>query len=73
MTESVPGSVDIDDRAIHALSEKLRVPELRVVEVYKTEYNRLAAQSRIPTFVSVLAMNNTRSILRDGGANDNMR
>jgi hypothetical protein len=68
MMESVVDSPNIDDRAIHELSEKLRVPELRVVEVYKTEFKRLAAQSRIQTYVSVLAMSNTRSILRDAAA-----
>jgi hypothetical protein len=68
MMESVADSPNIDDRAIQELSEKLRVPELRVVEVYKTEFKRLAAQSRIQTYVSVLAMSNTRSILRDAAA-----
>jgi hypothetical protein len=68
MMESVADSPNIDDRAIQELSEKLRVPELLVVEVYKTEFKRLAAQSRIQTYVSVLAMSNTRSILRDAAA-----
>ena len=67
MTESIPSSDDDAHRAIQALSEKLDVPELKVLEVYKTEYRRLSAQSRIATFVSVLAMRNTRSILRDSG------
>jgi hypothetical protein len=65
MAESIPRSDDDAQLAIQALSEKLHVPELRVLEVYKTEYRRLSAQSRIATFVSVLAMRNTRSILRD--------
>jgi hypothetical protein len=65
MTQAVAESADFDDRAIHELSEKLKVPERSVVEVYRTEFKRLAAVSRIPTFVSVLAMSNTRSILRD--------
>jgi len=67
MTESIPSSDDDAQQAIQALSRKLDVPELKVLEVYKTEYSRLSAQSRIATFVSVLAMRNTRSILRDGG------
>jgi uncharacterized protein (DUF2126 family) len=67
MAESIPSADDDARRAIQALSEKLDVPELKVLEVYKTEYHRLSAQSRIPTFVSVLAMRNTRSILRDSG------
>jgi uncharacterized protein DUF3562 len=67
MTESIPSSDDDARRAIQALSEQLDVPEVKVLEVYKTEYNRLSAESRIATFVSVLAMRNTRSILRDSG------
>ena len=65
MAESVPVSDDDAQRAIQALSEKLDVPELKVLEVYKTEYRRLSEQSRIGTFVSVLAMRNTRSILQE--------
>jgi uncharacterized protein (DUF2126 family) len=68
MAESNPDSDDDARRAIQALSEQLDVPEVKVLEVYKTEYRRLSAQSRIATFVSVLAMRNTRSILRDSGA-----
>jgi hypothetical protein len=68
MPESIPSSDDDAQRAIQALSEKLDVPELKVLEVYKTEYRRLSAQSRIATFVSVLAMRNTRSILRHAAA-----
>jgi hypothetical protein len=67
MPESLPSSDDDAQRAILALSEKLHVPELTVLDVYKTEYRRLSAQSRIATFVSVLAMRNTRSILQDAG------
>jgi len=67
MAESIPGADDDARRAIQSLSEKLDVPELKVLEVYKTEYNRLSAESRIATFVSVLAMRNTRTILRDSG------
>ena len=52
---------------MQALSEKLKVPELKVIEVYKTEYRRIAAQSRIKTFVSVLAIRNTRALLSDPG------
>jgi hypothetical protein len=68
MPESIPSGDDDAQRAIQALSEKLDVPEFKVLEVYKTEYRRLSAQSRIATFVSVLAMRNTRSILRDAGS-----
>jgi hypothetical protein len=68
MPESIPSADDDAQRAIQALSEKLDVPEFKVLEVYKTEYRRLSAQSRIATFVSVLAIRNTRSILRDAGS-----
>jgi hypothetical protein len=53
-----------DSPAIRALSKQLQVPERKVMEVYRAEFNRLAAQSRIGTFLSVLAMRNTRSLLR---------
>ena len=69
MKESVSG-LENDARAIQALSEKLKVPERKVIEVYRTEFNRLAAQSRIETFLGVLAMRNTKSILRNSGATD---
>ena len=59
---------DDDTRAIQALSEKLKVPELKVIEVYRAEFKRLAAQSRIGTFLSVLAIRNTRSLLRQSEA-----
>ena len=68
MPESISDSDDDAKRAIQALSEQLHVPELKVLEVYKTEYRRLSAQSRIATFVSVLAIRNTRSILREAGS-----
>ena len=68
MPESIPSGEDDAQRAIQALSEQLDVPEVKVLEVYRTEYRRLSAESRISTFVSVLAMRNTRSILRNDGA-----
>jgi len=61
-------TLEDDSRAIQALSEQLQVPELKVTEVYRAEFSRLAAQSRIDTFLSVLAMRNTRSLLRRSGA-----
>jgi hypothetical protein len=66
--ESIPISDDDAQRAIQALPEQLQVPEFKVLEVYKTEYIRLSSQSRIANFVSVLAMRNTRSILRNAGS-----
>jgi hypothetical protein len=59
---------DDDARAVAALSEKLNLPEREVVEIYKIEFDRLAEQARIPNFLSVLAMRNTRSILRASGS-----
>jgi len=57
--------IEKDDAAIQALSEKLQVPALKVIEVYRTEFKRLAAQSRIDTYLGVLALRNTKSILRE--------
>jgi predicted metallopeptidase len=54
-----------DGVALQALSEKMNVHPLKVIEVYRAEFKRLAAQSRIDTFISVLAMRNTRSLLRE--------
>jgi hypothetical protein len=67
MIESVSGIQDDDARAVAALSEKLQLPERQVVEIYKIEFERLAEQARIPNFLSVLAMRNTKSILRSSG------
>jgi hypothetical protein len=52
-----------DENAIAALSEKLHVSANDVVEIYKGEFTRLNAQARIKTYVGVLAMSNTKSIL----------
>jgi Protein of unknown function (DUF3562) len=67
MIESVSRIQDDDARAVAALSEKLQLPEREVVEIYKIEFDRLAEQARIPNFLSVLAMRNTKSILRSSG------
>ena len=67
MSESIERPEVDDPRAIRALSERHQVPELKVIELYKAEYRRLAAESRIANFLSVLAMRNTRAILRAGG------
>jgi hypothetical protein len=67
MMESVSRIQDDDARAVAALSEKLQLPEREVVEIYKIEFDRLAEQARIPNFLSVLAMRNTKSILRSSG------
>jgi hypothetical protein len=64
MIEQVPRIQDDDARAVAALSEKLNLPEREVVEIYRIEFDRLAEQARIPNFLSVLAMRNTKSILK---------
>jgi len=64
MTESELPVETEQDRAIAQISDKLRVPAQEVGEIYRKEFERLAVQARIPTFVATLAMRNTRSILR---------
>ena len=51
---------------IRALSDKLQVPMHEVGAIYRVEFDRLAHGARIPTYLGVLAMSNTRSILREG-------
>lgn len=63
MTGSVPPQETEQDRAIAQISDMLRLPVHEVGEVYKREFFRLAEQARIPNFLAVLAMRNTRSIL----------
>jgi hypothetical protein len=67
MTESVSPLQNDHARAIATLSDKLHVPLHEVGEIYQKEFDRLAERARIPTFLVVLAMSNTRSILRRGG------
>ena len=50
-------------QAIAALSEKLGVGVKEVEQVYQEEFEKLAARARVPNFLSVLALNRTRSIL----------
>ena len=66
MTESVSSLEKDHVRAIATLSEKLRVPAYEVGEVYRKEFDRLAVGARIPTYLIVLAMSHTQSILRGG-------
>jgi hypothetical protein len=51
-------------RAITSLSDRLHAPVDAVDAIYRHEYDRLAQAARIPTYLVVLAMNKTRSILR---------
>ena len=64
MTESFSRLGSDHGSVIASLSDKLKIPEHEVDEIYKREFDRLALQGRIPTFLVVLAMRNTRSILR---------
>jgi len=49
---------------IARLSHKLHVPLHEVREIYGEQLERLAADARVQSFVSVLALRNTRDILR---------
>jgi len=60
--------IENDHDALQKLSEKLKVPPLKVIEVYRTEFKRLASQSRIATYLGVLALQKTKSILREQGS-----
>jgi len=73
MTESASRLEHEQARAIATLSDKLHVPVHEVGEIYKKEFARLAKRARIPTFLVVLAMSNTRSILRGGGRSATLR
>jgi hypothetical protein len=53
-----------DAQAIATLSAKWCVSIKDIVDVYKAEFDRLAAGARITEFLIVLALNRTRSILR---------
>lgn len=69
MTASVSEPADLDAtqaRAIAALAEKLHLPLSEVRQVYLNEHNRLKSQARICSFVGVLAISSTRSVLRSG-------
>ena len=50
--------------AIATLCDELKFSAQEVGAVYKEEFDRLAAEARISTFLDVLAMSHTRSILR---------
>jgi hypothetical protein len=53
-------------KTIRALSDTLQVPMHEVGAIYLMEFDRLARGARIPTYLGVLAMSHTRSILREG-------
>ena len=50
---------------VSALARRLHIPVSDVGAVYVKELARLAADARIEGFLSVLALRNTREILRD--------
>lgn len=52
--------------AVVALSENLKLSAHVVQEIYSQEFDRLAMKARVQSFVGVLAMRNTRAILREG-------
>ena len=54
-----------DERIIADLSQSFSVPFKNVQAIYREQLRRLAEGARIRTFLSVLAMRRTRSILRD--------
>jgi len=49
---------------IARLSNQLQIPLHEVREVYGAQLNRLATDARIANFLGVLALRNTRDILR---------
>jgi len=51
-------------RVISKLSDELHVPLHEVQGVYRAQLERLGADARIERFLGVLAMRNTRDILR---------
>lgn len=64
MGEAFPRSGEDHVKNIATLSEKLAIPVHEVRVIYQSTFDQLAAAARIPTYLSVLAMNGTRSILR---------
>jgi hypothetical protein len=50
---------------VSALARRLHIPVRDVGAIYAKELARLAADARIEGFLSVLALRNTREILRD--------
>ena len=73
MTESaLPLDKDLI-KTVGALSSELQVPMQDVADIYRTEFDRLARAARIPAYLGVLAMSNTRSILRGGATSAPLR
>lgn len=60
------GAIDAELRVVEELSNELHLPVNEVREIYRQQLQRLAAGARIQGFLGVLAMRNTRSVLRGG-------
>ena len=61
----MPSSTDSDDtvRNIETLARQMRLPEAEVGIVYHRALGELAATARIRSFLGILAMSTTRTIL----------
>jgi len=59
--------------AIATLADELKVPVQEVGAIFKSQFDRLAVQARITNYLVVLAMRNTRSILREGERRPSLR
>lgn len=55
--------MDIGD-PVAALSKKLHVPRQKIEEIYSAQLERLSAEARIDSFLTILAIRNARAILR---------
>jgi hypothetical protein len=51
-------------RVMAHLSETMQVPINAIQEIYSTEFDRLEMDARIRTFIGVLALARTRTLLR---------
>jgi hypothetical protein len=65
-------SSEVDTRTEHqtaivALANELHVPICEVSKIYSERLEQLASSARIRSYLTVLAMRHTRSILRDSG------
>lgn len=62
--KSVPKSSDLLQTIRH-LAEEMRVPMDEIEQIYSHEVHRLETEARIQSFVGVLAISRTRTILRE--------
>jgi len=59
--------------AIATFANELKVPMQEVGAIFESQFDRLAVQARITNFLVVLAMRNTRSIIREGDRRASLR